>query len=350
MAQQQALLLEAKFGDLTIRTIDVPKPGTGEVLVKIQSAALNPMDWKVHKYGVFVDKVPTVFGWDIAGDVVQVGEGLESAGFAVGDRVFFQGTRTDETRGYQQYTIAKSPLIGKIPHNLTYDDASTLPVAALTAFIALFQKSPEGFGLPNTLFDDEGGRDDKLVGQTIVVLGGPSQLGQFVLQYAKLVGFSSIITTASLKHTDYLKSLGATHVIDRNASLDAFSSQVSEICSTGFKYVIDTISSPETQQFGYDLLSADGELVMVLPGQETIKNKVEGKKVHTFSAFATLPQHRELANAFFGNIPSLFAKGTLKTTPVEVLPNGLAGITDGLKRLENNQVSGVKLVARPQET
>jgi NADPH:quinone reductase-like Zn-dependent oxidoreductase len=87
MAQQQALLLEAKFGDLTIRTIDVPKPGAGEVLVKIQSAALNPMDWKVHKYGVFVDKVPTVFGWDIAGDVVQVGEGLESAGFAVGDRV-----------------------------------------------------------------------------------------------------------------------------------------------------------------------------------------------------------------------------------------------------------------------
>ncbi|KIL62428.1 hypothetical protein M378DRAFT_81236 [Amanita muscaria Koide BX008] len=342
-SKQQALFLEAKFGNFAIRTVDVPKPGAGEVLVKVQSVALNPLDWKVQKYGVFVDRFPAVLGSDIAGDVVEIGEGV--SGFEVGDRVFFQGLSTNDSRGFQQYAKTTYPFIGKIPHNLTYDDASTISVTAFTSYLALFQKSPSGFGLPNILVE---GRD-KPVQQAIVILGGASQVGQFALQLAKLGGLSPIITTASLKHADYLKSLGATHVIDRNASPDAISSEVSKITgSRGVKYVIDAIATPETQQFGYDLLSTDGEIALVLP--DAIKSKVEGRKVHPVAAFATLPQHHELATIFFKNITSLLAEGVLKPTPVEVLPNGLTGITDGLKRLENNQVSGIKLVARPQET
>ncbi|KAM6490699.1 GroES (chaperonin 10)-like protein [Amanita muscaria] len=340
-SKQQALLLEAKFGNFAVHTVDVPKPGAGEVLVKVHSAALNPLDWKIQKYGIFVEHFPAVLGSDIAGDVAEVGEGV--TGVSVGDRVFLQGRFTKTTGGFQQYVIAK--LFGKIPHNITYDDASTFPVGLFTAYVGLFQKGPGGFGLANVLVD---GRN-KSSGQAIVVLGGSGSVGQFVLQLAKLAGFSTIITTASLKHTDHLKSLGATYVIDRYASSEAVSAEVSKLTgSDGVNYAFDAISIPETQQLGYDLLSADGEIALLL--SDTIKNKVEGKKIHSVQGVASLPKNHELAVLFYEKIGSLVQEGEIKPETTEALPNGLAGIPDGLKRLENNKVSGAKLVARPQES
>ena len=82
---QKALLLDAKFGKFDVDTIPVPKPGPGEVLVKIQAVALNPADWKVQKHGILANKFPAVLGLDIAGDVEELGEGVTD--FKIGDRV-----------------------------------------------------------------------------------------------------------------------------------------------------------------------------------------------------------------------------------------------------------------------
>lgn len=85
MSVHKALLLEKKFGDLVLGDIETPKPGPGEILVKVHAAALNPVDWKIKKYGFFVEKFPAVLGTDIAGEVSKLGEGVID--FAVGDRV-----------------------------------------------------------------------------------------------------------------------------------------------------------------------------------------------------------------------------------------------------------------------
>ena len=82
---QKALLLDAKFGKFVVDTIPVPKPGPGEILVKVKAAALNPVDWKVQKYGIFVEKYPAILGTDVAGDVEELGEGVTD--FKKGDRV-----------------------------------------------------------------------------------------------------------------------------------------------------------------------------------------------------------------------------------------------------------------------
>ena len=86
-SQQKALFLESKLGQFAVRTTDVGKAGPGELLVKVEATALNPFDWKVQAYGAFdmVDTYPTVLGWDMAGTVVGIGEGVRA--FAVGDRV-----------------------------------------------------------------------------------------------------------------------------------------------------------------------------------------------------------------------------------------------------------------------
>lgn len=85
---QKALYLDAKTnGKFFVGSADIPKPEFGEIVVKIHSAALNPVDWKihVHAYGDFMKTFPAILGTDIAGEVVEVGDGVRNV--AKGDRM-----------------------------------------------------------------------------------------------------------------------------------------------------------------------------------------------------------------------------------------------------------------------
>jgi NADPH:quinone reductase-like Zn-dependent oxidoreductase len=82
---QRTLLLESQGGVLVLGHTTIPKPGRGQVLVKIKATALNPADWKVSKYGYFITEYPSILGVDLSGDIVAIGEGVTK--FKVGDRV-----------------------------------------------------------------------------------------------------------------------------------------------------------------------------------------------------------------------------------------------------------------------
>ena len=89
MSKQLSLVLGTPGGDWTVKETDIPIPGPGEVLVKVLSSALNPMDWKIQKYSVgepLVSEYPAILGIDSAGEVEALGEGV--TGFAKGDKVF----------------------------------------------------------------------------------------------------------------------------------------------------------------------------------------------------------------------------------------------------------------------
>jgi len=83
---QKALFLEsAPNGPWKVGTKGIPKPAAGELLVKVHATGLNPVDWKIRDYNVFVTKWPAVLGYDAAGVVEELGEGV--TGFTKGDRV-----------------------------------------------------------------------------------------------------------------------------------------------------------------------------------------------------------------------------------------------------------------------
>ena len=84
-SQQKTLFLESKQGAFALKPNDVPHAGPGEVLVKLEATALNPLDWKVQALGLLVEKFPAILGFDAAGTIVQLGEGVTS--HAIGDRV-----------------------------------------------------------------------------------------------------------------------------------------------------------------------------------------------------------------------------------------------------------------------
>ncbi|KAF8804120.1 hypothetical protein BYT27DRAFT_7243878 [Phlegmacium glaucopus] len=130
----------------------------------------------------------------------------------------------------------------KSPSDISCGEVSTLPVALTTLMSVCTIKILMIFGL---------------VPPPIVILGGfeSNSVGQNnidSIQLVKLSGFSPIITTASLKHAEFLKSLGATHVIDRNVSASSVATEVSSITKDApIKYAVDSISLADTQQAAY---------------------------------------------------------------------------------------------------
>ncbi|KAG5643970.1 hypothetical protein DXG03_009321 [Asterophora parasitica] len=346
---QKALFLESKFGEFKIRERDLPIVTSGHLLVRIEAVGLNPVDWKVQKYGILLEDYPAIIGTDISGLVVDVGEGV--SGFAAGDRVFFQGAWEHDKAGFQQYTLADATLAAKIPSKVSFDEAASIPVALAAATVGLYLPPPHGAGRVAPFEDSTRGQYAESRGpisrNPIIIFGGATSVGQYAIQLAKLSGFSPIITTASLKHNEYLKSLGATHVLNRDLPHKELASEVSTITSTPIKLVYDAVSLPDTQQSAYSLLADGGDLVLVL--REVIE-PVEGKRIINAFGVFTLPHSRELGVQLYGKLTELLEEGSIKANRVEVIPDGLNGVVAGLERLKSDQVSGTKLIAHPQET
>ncbi|KAF8988415.1 hypothetical protein BDQ17DRAFT_1547847 [Cyathus striatus] len=359
--QQKALLLPAKFGDFVVETIDVPKPGPGDVLIKIYTTALNPMDWKIQKFGIFYERFPAILGTDIAGEIEELGEGVSS--LKKGDKVFCQGTFDNEGASFQQYAIATANTLSKvvnhllplsnlgsqpqqIPENYSYDDVSTIPVTLTCSWVGLYNKPPYGLGFEPPVTPSAFG---KYAGTPLVIFNGAGSVGQFVIQLAKANGFSPIITTASLKHTEYLKTLGATNIIDRNIPSSELGAEIKKITSKPITAVYDAVASPEMQQAGLNILAPGGAIATILPPDPNLK-KEDGKAVQHVTGILKLPHNQALLKDMYSVLTKLLEDGHLKPNPLEVLPNGLAGIPGGLDRLEKNLVSGIKLVVHPFET
>ena len=135
-----------------------------------------------------------------------------------------------------------------------------------------------------------------------------SHYNSSAIQLAKLSGLSPIITTASLKHTDFLKSLGATNVIDRNASL---LDEVKKITDQPITIVYDAVSSAETQQAGLDLLVPRGTIVVITP--PTIKS--DEKEILRIMGQLSTPAYVELFQTLYGQkLAGLLERGLIKVS------------------------------------
>jgi len=337
---QKALFIESKQGPWKIDQRPIPKPGKGEVLVKIQAAALNPVDWRIKSGGFFVDNFPAVIGLDSSGEIEEIGEGV--ANLKKGDRVLNQGWfRENDKSAFQQYTICPAEIVAKIPAHLSFTEAASIPLGLATAVVGFFNPVNEtGIGL--TPFWAADGKT-KYANKPIVVFGGSSSVGQYAIQVARLSGFSPIITTSSNKHTDFLKSIGATVVLDR--SLPAASLTNSLKAVKDIDVVYDAISSAETQAIALDITGPNAKILLTLPKSE----KLDFGERTVVNTFGNVHAQRKLGIQLYSVLPGLLESGDIKPNRVEVLKGGLGAIPAGLERMEKGEVSGVKLVVNPWE-
>ncbi|KAJ7137670.1 GroES-like protein [Mycena epipterygia] len=339
---QLALVYESQSNQ-TIRSQPIPEPMKGYVQVRVEAAAFNPLDYKVYDYNSsFVQKYPTVLGADAAGEVTKVGPDTNK--FKVGDRVAFACTpnfaasaNNGERGAFQQYALADVRITTKIPTNADYDSASSFPVAGNTAAGALYGQLK--------FTDPWLGGEGAYKGEKIVILGGSSSVGSYVIQLAVLSGFE-VITTSSPAHFAYLKSLGATTVIDRSAADVA--AQILAAAGGPVKYVVDSISLPPTQLLGVEILQSQGKLVLVLGIQPPTKVAADSKEIVLLGTYG--PTGYYLNERFWDSVEGYVKRGVLKFNRPTVLPGGLRAWEEGFDLHRQGKVTGTKIVMRPQET
>ncbi|KAG2361297.1 GroES-like protein [Suillus spraguei] len=340
-ASQKALLLLEKQGKFEVGSRSISSPGAGQLLVKVQSAALNPIDHKNKDYGHFVTDYPAVLGIDIAGIIEELGEGVDN--FRKGDRVLAHGKFTSDFAAFQQYTLTEASYTAKIPPNESFDSAATVPLGLDTALVGLYGDDLGAGVTPPWV---------KSIGESntpIVIFGGSSSVGLYTIQLARLSGFYPIITTASPSNEELVRDYGATHFFDRNLSGEQLKAAISKVTDSPIGLIYDAISLPKTQSIAWELLANNGTLVSTLP-PSVKEDEGRGRKVVRIVGSPHLPQNEELCHSSWALVERWLADGTIKPNKYEVLPNGLEGIIGGLERIKLGQVSGTKLVAHPQET
>ena len=204
---------------LSLTEQPMPKVGPGEVLVRVRSAAVNPVDWKIMAGGLdgLMDTVfPVVPGWDVAGAVVHVG--IDSPEASLGDEVVAYA-RKDVVHGgtFAEYVSVPVRMLAPKPRSMSWDEAAGLPLAGLTALRVLTRL---------------GVRED----ETVLVHGAAGGVGSLAVQIARTLG-ARVIGTASERNHDALRTLGAEPVTYG----DGLAERVSAIVPTGVDVVADFV-------------------------------------------------------------------------------------------------------------
>ena len=241
---------------LAIEDVAVPKPADGEVLIDVQASGINPIDFKTRN-GMGVnrgwDRVPEniILGWDISGVVVE----SQSDAWRAGDAVFGMPRFPALTDGYAEFVTAPGNELARKPNGTSHLEAAAVPLAALTAWQALFDNA----GLEN--------------GQHVLIHAGAGGVGHLAIQLAKWKG-AHVTATCSSRNIDFVVSLGADDVIDYTQS--DFSEKAANMD------VVFHMISPDQRPQSYATLKEAGFLASItgpLSPEELEDHKITGKFV-----------------------------------------------------------------------
>ena len=215
MPENKALWINAKRGPFAVGPAPYTAPRADEIVVRVRAVAVNPFDRLQQTMGdIFTPwtPYPFVFGSDVAGEVVEVGEAVTR--FRVGDRVVGFAAGSDKSRNraaegaFQHYVVLLAHMASPIPYALAFADAAVLPLGLSTAACGLFQKDFLAMNAPSAT--------PTTTGKTLLVWGGSTSVGSNAIQLAVAAGYD-VIATASPHNFDYVKRLGAREAYDYNS-------------------------------------------------------------------------------------------------------------------------------------
>lgn len=304
---------------------DIPKPVGRDLLVKIKAISVNPVDFKIRQNSAkdTVLETPKVIGWDAAGIVEEVGDGVTL--FKKGDEVYYAG---DLTRSGcdAEYQLVDERIVGHKPKKLSYAEAAAMPLTSLTAWEAFFDRIRISA--------------EKDKGKTLLIIGGAGGVGSIAIQLAKKVAGLSVIATASRPETQaWCKQQGADVVVDHK-------NLVNEARNAGFKevnFIVDFVDANFYWDAMSELIKPQGHIASITgSANPVLLNKLKNKSVsfswelmYTRSMFQTedmIEQHYIL-----NKVASLLDNGTIQSTLTTILK----GFTvENLKEAHRLQESG----------
>ncbi len=327
MANMKAIVAEEKGDPEVLRYADAerPAPGEGEVLIEVRAAGINYADTMRRRDQYLVrQKFPFTPGSEVAGTVVEVGEGVDNA--SEGDRV----VTLVNTGGYAEYAVAPAASLIPMSENLDFDEAAAVPLQGLTAYHVI---------------KTSGAMKE---GETVLVHAAAGGVGTLAVQMAKLMGAGRVIATAgSEEKLELARSLGADVLIDYTE--DDWPAGVREATEgEGADVILEMVGAdfPEKNleclaPFGRMVVygAASGEMGTIVPA--SLMNRC-----HSVVGFWLMPvlRRQDLVVPSLEQTLAWISSGDLKLTIGAKYP--LEKAAEAHADLENRRTTG-KLVLRP---
>jgi NADPH:quinone reductase-like Zn-dependent oxidoreductase len=320
-------------------------PAAHEVVVRVRAVAVNPIDAMPGVgYRVVLPwlKFPAVVGYDVAGEVVEVGTGvtrLQPGHRVIGCAAGLEKSRNRAAEGaFQHYVVLLEHMVCPIPNSLSFEQAAVLPLGLSTAATGLFQRDHLGLALPSAT------PADRL--ETVLVWGGSTSVGSNAIQLARNAGYR-VLATASPHNFAYIQSLGAAETVDYRSR-------------TAVDELIDKIGDSRlagTLAIGSGSLKAAVAIASrttgskrVASAQPALLTRIQGWRapllgVRVSGIWGGSLKDNEVGPAIYVNfLPPALADGSYRAAPeATIVGDGLARIPDALLRLRAG-VSAKKLV------
>ncbi|MEA2010466.1 MAG: NADP-dependent oxidoreductase [Actinomycetota bacterium] len=237
--------------NLTVVSIERPEPRPTEVLVRVDAAGVNPIDWTTRDgggvYANFDQSSPMILGWDVAGVVEEVGAGVTR--FRKGERVFGMPRFPDPAGAYAEFVVAPSRQLTRIPEGVADLAAAAVPLSGLTAYQAIVDALHVGQG------------------DRVLIHGAGGNVGQLAVQIAK-ARRAEVWASEVSGRQDVLTKLGVDHAI--NSDVDDFAELASDMNA-----VLDLVGTEQSSVRALRTLVDGGRLVVLsspsdLPSEEQL--------------------------------------------------------------------------------
>jgi NADPH:quinone reductase-like Zn-dependent oxidoreductase len=278
-----------------LQLMDLPMPEIkpGEILVRVKAAGVNPVDWKIREgyiKDLFPYEFPIILGWDAAGIVEKAGE--EVTRFKEGDEILAYCRKPVVQGGaYAEYIVLEEEHAAIKPKNTSFEEAASIPLAALTAYQSLFDAA------------------QLQPGETVLIHAAAGGVGGFGVQLAKDRG-AIVWGTASGSNREYVQDLGGDRVVD-HTQVD-FREAVRTKYHDGVDVVFDCVGG-EVLKKSADIVRKGGRLISIVDDPAGL----DRADIHSDFVFVA-PNSSQLTE-----LARMVEQERLKTHLSEVLPFGL---------------------------
>lgn len=253
----KAIILKEAGGPENLVVTDVPMPvlKEGEVMIKVKAISINPVDIKTRKglglYNKLKEEPPVILGWDVAGEVVEVGAGVTT--LEEGDEVFGMINFPGHGKAYAEYVAAPANHLAEKSELITTQEAVAGTLAALTAWQVLIDEAKVQ------------------PGEKVLIHAAAGGVGHYAVQIAKYLG-AYVIGTASDANYDFVKELGADEFVDYTQA--PFETAIKDV-----DVVFDTVGGSNPLR-SLNVLKEGGRLVAIAGGiTDELKQLAEKKKI-----------------------------------------------------------------------
>jgi NADPH:quinone reductase len=288
--------------------IERPLPKGKELLVQIKAISVNPVDTKVRSPKDVVESEPKILGWDASGIVVDAGE--ECTLFQPGDEVFYAGSLIRQGT-YSEFHLVDERIVGIKPKTLTFPELAAMPLTAITAWEALFERLEID---PSNKIDNGA--------KTVLMIGGAGGVGSIAIQLAKWAGLQVIATASREETIIWVQECGADFVINHYHSLK---DQLVNLQINNVDYIFCLNDTDQHWKGMTEVIKPQGKICSIVDNKYPIElNALKSKSVtfvwefmFTKAMFETedmISQHQIL-----NKVSDLINEGIIKTTLKETL-------------------------------